>query len=38
LYTKQKAFVQVIEGSKVADMRQRRIDKAIAGLKDALQV
>jgi uncharacterized protein YdeI (YjbR/CyaY-like superfamily) len=34
-YSKQKAFVQVIEGTKVAETRQRRIEKAIADLKGA---
>jgi hypothetical protein len=34
-YSKQKAFVQVIEGTKVAETRRRRIAKAVADLKEA---
>lgn len=33
-YSKQKAFVQVIEGTKVAETRKRRIDKTVADLKE----
>lgn len=35
-YSKKKAFVQGIEGAKTAETRQRRIEKALADLKDAL--
>jgi hypothetical protein len=34
-YSKKKAFVQGIEGTKVAETRQRRIDKAVADLREA---
>jgi hypothetical protein len=33
-YSKQKAFVQIIEGTKVAETRRRRIEKAVADLKE----
>jgi hypothetical protein len=34
-YSKKKAFVQGIEGAKTAETRQRRIEKALADLKEA---
>ena len=36
-YSKQKAFVQVIEGTKVAETRQRRMEKAVAELQEAAE-
>ncbi len=34
-YSKKKAFVQSVEGAKTAETRQRRIDKALADLREA---
>jgi hypothetical protein len=34
-YSKQKAFVQGIEGAKTAETRQRRIDKAVGELRES---